>query len=302
MVTATIGRTSSVLFVVVPLLAFGSVVGAQPAEPTTPEEMRHEIRQLRAQVQTLRAAITDALEYDRLRMNTLNRAIGAGAGEAAAPKEKPPEPGTRAAPGRSAAAAPRPRPQVEPAGVVRGRVEVPAGEPVAYVFVENIRGAAVKGQKVKIEQVGKSFAPTWAVVQKGTVVEFPNMDNIYHNVFSVSPGNTFDLGLYNSSESKTYSFEDAGAVDIYCNIHPQMAASVVVVPNRFFTKVKADGSFEIADVPGGKRKIVAWAPGSRLSAEWVEVNPGASAAVTLTLERKVGGHRNKVGRPYGSYE
>jgi plastocyanin len=303
MVTRKIGRASSVLAVVLPALLLAAAVAAQPSEPTTPEEMRHEIQKLRAQVQALRSAITDALEYDRLRMNTLNRAMGTGPNDAPAPREKAVEAPVRAATGRSSAA---PRhaqaPAVEPSGTIHGRVEVPSGEPVAYVFVENVRGPAVKGQKVKIEQVSKSFVPSWAVVQKGTVVEFPNMDNIYHNVFSVSPGNTFDLGLYNSSESKTYSFEDAGAVDIYCNIHPQMAASVLVVPNRFFTKVKADGSFELADVPGGKRKVVAWSPGSRLSAEWVEVNPGASSAVNLTLERKVAGHKNKLGRPYGSYE
>jgi plastocyanin len=302
MVTRRTGRVSSLLVVVVPVLLLTADVAAQPSEPTTPEEMRHEIRQLRAQVAALRAAITDALEYDRLRMNTLNRAMGAGPGDAPPPREKPVEAPPRVAGGRSSAPSLVHHAQVEPSGSVHGKVDVPSGEPVAYVFVENVRGPSVKGQKVKIEQVSKSFVPSWAVVQKGTVVEFPNMDNIYHNVFSVSPGNTFDLGLYNSSESKTYSFEDAGAVDIYCNIHPQMAASVLVVPNRFFTKVKPDGSFEIADVPGGKRKIVAWSPGSRLSAEWVEVNPGAPAAVNLTLERKVAGHKNKVGRPYGSYE
>jgi hypothetical protein len=122
-------------------------------------------------------------------------------------------------------------------------------------------------------------------------------------VFSVSSGNTFDLGLYNSgSDAKTYTFAEPGSADIYCNIHPQMAASVLVVPNRYFAKVKADGTFQIPDVPGGRRKIVAWAPGSRLSAEWVEVAEGDGADVTLKLERKAPGHRNKQGRPYGSYE
>jgi len=280
----------------------GGTARADSPEPSKPEEMRKEIRQLRAQVAALRAAITDALDYDRLRANTLNRALNGGAVAGESTREAPAEAPVRQVAGRTAAPSLHRAPPPEPLGSVRGQVEVPSGEPVAYVFVENIRGPSVKGSKVKIEQLNKSFVPSWAVVQKGTVVEFPNKDNIYHNVFSVSAGNTFDLGLYNSSEEKAYTFEEAGAADIYCNIHPQMAASVLVVPNRYFTKVKPDGTFEIPDVPGGKRKVVAWSPGSRLSSEWVEVGPGAAARVKLTLERKSPGHKNKVGRPYGSYE
>ena len=69
------------------------------------------------------------------------------------------------------------------------------------------------------------------------------MDNIYHNVFSMSANNAFDLGLYNSGgEPKSHTFTEPGPVDVYCNIHPQMAASVLVVPNKHFAKVKADGS------------------------------------------------------------
>jgi plastocyanin len=298
-----VNRTRNRLSWLVPLAAMlcGVPVRAETSEPSSPEEMRREIRQLRAQVQALRAAITDALDYDRLRGNALKGALSGATSENA--RESAPELPAKPVAGRSGPASHRPpAPVAEPMGAVRGQVEVPPGEPVAYVYVENIRGPAVKGPKVKIEQLNKSFVPSWAVVQRGTVVEFPNKDNIYHNVFSVSSGNTFDLGLYNSSEEKAYTFEEAGAADIYCNIHPQMAASVLVVPNRFFTKVKADGSFEIPDVPGGKRKVVAWSPGSRLSSEWVEVSPGSSARVKLTLERKTPGHRNKQGRPYGSYE
>jgi hypothetical protein len=129
------------------------------------------------------------------------------------------------------------------------------------------------------------------------------MDNIYHNVFSLSSGNQFDLGLYNSSgEAKAHTFNEPGSVDVYCNIHPQMAASVLVVPNRHFAKVKSDGTFEIPGVPSGKRKIVAWAPGSRLASTWVDVDAGGAAEVALKLERKAAGHKNKQGRSYGSYE
>jgi plastocyanin len=188
-------------------------------------------------------------------------------------------------------------------GAIRGRVDVPTGEPVAYVYVENIFEPAVRGHKEVIQQKEKRFVPRWAVVQRGTVIEFPNNDNIYHNVFSLSSGNSFDLGLYNSSsEAKSQTFNEPGAVDIYCNIHPQMSASTLVVPNHYFAKVKSDGSYEIPGVPGGKRKVVAWAPGSHLTAQWVEVDGRSAAELNLKLESKAAGHKNKSGRAYGSYE
>ena len=309
------------------VMATGGSASAQPSppEPTTPEEMKKEIRSLRTQVQTLRSAIAEAAEYDRLRANALNRALNAvspGGGEVV-PVPKAPEPAPRAqapaapslreppaarpagrasgAQGRRVASTSAAEPSA--AGLVRGKVQVPGGEPVAYVYVENLRGPAQRGNKVKIEQVNKAFVPGWAVVQRGTTVEFPNNDNIYHNVFSLSSGNSFDLGLYNSGgDAKSHTFDEPGAVDIFCNIHPKMAASVLVVPNRFFSKVRADGSFEISGVPTGRRKVVAWAPGSRLSAEWVEVQPGATAEVTFALEPKSPGHKNKNGQSYGQYE
>jgi plastocyanin len=286
---------------------------AQGSDPADAEEMRREIRSLKAQLQALKAAMGEAAEFDRMRASALSRALGTptGSSDTAAPpaptapavKEKISDPPRRS---RSAAPALRRAQASESSsstGSLRGRVDVPAGEPVAYVYIENIHGPSVRNEVKKIEHINKQFVPPWAVVQRGTTLQFPNLDNIYHNVFSLSSGNTFDLGLYNSSgDAKGHTFDEAGAVDIYCNIHPQMAASVLVVPNRFFSRVKADGSFEIGGVPSGRRKVVAWAPGSRLAADWVEVPAGASTDIALKLEPKASGHKNKAGRPYGSYE
>jgi plastocyanin len=305
-------RTLPIALALAPLLLLARAPArAEGPEPADAEEMRREIRSLKAQVQSLRAAVTEAAEFDRMRANALARALGASptASELAPPKGPDATSGRRPAVSKSVAVSPaaasaRRAPPVEPAagGWLRGRVEVPAGEPVAYVYVENLRGPLVREKKV-IKQVDKQFVPRWAVVQHGTAVEFPNLDNIYHNVFSLSSGNSFDLGLYNGgTDGKAHTFEEPGAVDVYCNIHPQMAASLLVVPNRYYAKVKQDGTFEIAGVPVGRRKVVAWAPGSRLVADWVEVQPGAPASISLKLERKTGGHTNKQGRPYGSYE
>jgi hypothetical protein len=138
---------------------------------------------------------------------------------------------------------------------------------------------------------------------RATKAVFARSDTVYHNVFSPSSGNSFDLGLYNSAQTaKAHQFNDPGSVDIFCNIHPQMAASILVVPNRYFAKVKPDGAFEISDVPGGKRKVVAWAPGARLNVQWVELEPGNAVDVSFKLEPKLPGHKNKDGQQYGSYQ
>jgi plastocyanin len=287
------------------------------------EELKREVRELRAQIQALRTAILETAEMDRQRASILTKALknmqvssdapaSSSKGEtASASRPEPPPPAAKTTARAEApapapvvarrSAPPAPPPEAAP-GTIRGKVAVPGGEPVAYVYVENILAPAVKERKT-IEQVGKKFVPTWAVVQRGTTISFPNKDNIYHNVFSLSSGNSFDLGLYSAgTEAKTHTFLEPGAVDIYCNIHPQMAASTLVVPNRHYAKVKSDGSFELAGVPSGRRKVVAWAPGSRLTAEWVEVAGGATAEVKLKLEPKSPGHKNKSGQSYGSYE
>jgi len=293
------------------------------AESADVEELRREVRQLQSQLQSLRTAIAEAAEMDRQRAAILTRALktlsSASTSDSAAPAPRS-ETASRAAPAeaappptRQAASAPAARraspppvaaaPVEQSPGTIRGKVAVPGGEPVAYVYVENVLAPAVKGQRKVIEQTGKKFVPSWAVVQRGTAIQFPNMDNIYHNVFSLSSGNSFDLGLYNSGgEAKTHTFTEPGSVDVYCNIHPQMAASVLVVPNKLFAKVKPDGTFEIAGVPSGRRKVAAWAPGSRLTADWVEVGAGQTAELNLKLDSKTPGHKNKSGQAYGSYE
>jgi len=307
--------------------AFAAVLMAVPraawaGESSEVEDLRREVRQLQSQLQGLRQAIADAAEFDRQRAALLTKALknlgsisSEGRGDAAPrvsatssppPAAPSPAPARAEAPARRtsvAAVSPSPPPIEAPGGTIRGKVAVPTGEPVAYVYVENVLSPSVKGQRKVIEQAGKKFVPSWAVVQRGTAIAFPNQDNIYHNVFSLSSGNSFDLGLYNSGgEPKAHTFTEAGPVDVYCNIHPQMAASVLVVPNKYFAKVKADGSYEIQGVPSGKRKVVAWAPGSRQVSEWVELGAGSSADVNLKLESKAPGHKNKAGQAYGSYE
>jgi plastocyanin len=271
------------------------------------EEMRREMREMRAQVKALQQAAAEAADLAKRSVEIWTTAL---AGEPEAPPstapalDGAPKPRTRQAPPalpRESRARKESTQEAARTGVLHGKVQLPAGEPVAYVYVENVAGMPVH-EHVTIDQKNKRFVPAWAVVRSGTTIKFPNSDNIYHNVFSLSSGNSFDLGLYNaSSAAKTHTFNSPGAVDVYCNIHPQMAASVLVVPNQLFAKVKPDGTFAIKDVPQGQRKVVAWSPGSKLASRWVEIGDGTSQ-VELKLEPRSGAHTNKQGRAYGSYE
>jgi len=287
------------------------VLAQPPAEASEVEELRKENRQLKARLQQLRSALGEMAEFERISGEALARARRALDGEAPPAAARTSEVPGRSSPGAeptasAAAASARPRagatPPAPTTGTVRGKVVVPADEPVAYVFVDNLRGPPVPG-RVTIEQVRKQFTPPWAVVQRGKTIQFPNLDNVYHNVFSLSPGNGFDLGLYASGgDGKAHTFLEPGVVDVHCNIHPNMSASVLVVPNKYFAKVRPDGRFELTGVPSGRRKIAAWSPGSKVSSDWVELSPGGAAEVSLRLEAKASGHTRKDGRPYGAYE
>jgi plastocyanin len=324
------GTTKLVTTAVMSTLLLLSAVAHAEGQASELEDLRRDVRLLRSQVQALRSAMAEAAERDAQKAAAMSRALEAltasapsdtaarphddsGERTARAPAVAAPVavappvaagPTSSARGGKRGAAAEAARKSAESSnpGVVRGKVSVPGGEPVAYVYVENVFAPAVKDQSFSIKQVGKAFSPSWAVVQRGATISFPNKDNIYHNVFSLSSGNSFDLGLYSGGESKSHTFNEPGEVEIYCNIHPQMAASALVVPNRLFAKVKPDGTFEIPGVPPGKRKIVAWAPGSRMTTSWVDLDAGAAAVVDLKLESKASGHKNKSGQLYGSYE
>ena len=159
-------------------------------------------------------------------------------------------------------------------------------------------------QHPQIKQKDQQFSPRVVVVEKGHSVEFPNEDKIFHNVFSVSDGSKFDLGLYKSGESKTVTFKRAGVVDIYCNIHPNMVAKVKVVDSTAHALTGDDGRFTLAEVPPGTYTAVAWQP---YGAEWrgpVTVKGGATVelAVPLAPGKPETGHLRKDGTPYGRYK
>ena len=102
------------------------------------------------------------------------------------------------------------------------------------------------------------FEPHVLAIAAGTTVKWPNEDDIYHNVFSMSETKEFNLGLYHQEKTPLVTFDKAGRVDVFCAIHSQMYCIILVVPNHFFTKVDANQRFTIKGVPAGTYKLRAW--------------------------------------------
>lgn len=119
-------------------------------------------------------------------------------------------------------------------------------------------GAAEPAAGAVTTQKDASFEPHVLPVAVGTTVRWPNQDDIYHNVFSMSEPKPFDLGLYHSEKTPEIRFDRAGRVDVFCAIHSKMHCIILVVPNSFFAKADARGRFVIKDVPAGTYKLRGW--------------------------------------------
>ena len=132
------------------------------------------------------------------------------------------------------------------------------------VYLEGAALAALAGsapaetKQAVMQQQDRRFSPDLVVVPAGSAVSFPNFDPIFHNVFSLSRPKSFDLGNYPQGQTRTVTFAKPGIVAVYCHLHPNMAGTIVVTPNRWSVRVDTAGHFVLADVPPGKYSIVAW--------------------------------------------
>ena len=112
--------------------------------------------------------------------------------------------------------------------------------------------------RVSIRQKDEAFVPHMVAVTAGSTVDFPNDDLIFHNVFSLSRGGTFDLGRYPRGQSKGRTFREPGLIKVYCNLHSHMSALVRVFDHPFFAIPDAEGQFTIKGLAPGRYDVVAW--------------------------------------------
>jgi plastocyanin len=179
------------------------------------------------------------------------------------------------------------------AGIVRGTVRInsvapasgPAGNPYpgragsmsradgftrgsiadAVVFIEQIPPAvdsalATTPERPRLAQKNQTFTPRVIAIAAGETVDFPNFDPIYHNVFSPSPVRRFDLGKYSRGQSRSVTFPRPGLVNVFCDIHSNMEAYVLVLANRAFARPDAEGRYKLPDLPPGTYVVRAWHP------------------------------------------
>ncbi|HET9156040.1 MAG TPA: hypothetical protein VFN91_05195 [Myxococcaceae bacterium] len=179
-----------------------------------------------------------------------------------------------------------------------GGVDTPSTQPMV-VYLTGFRQPALPDSPV-VSQKDKTFIPDLRVIVAGQSVQFTNDDPFVHNVFSNSTARQFDLGQPGPHETRTVSFPSPGLVDVFCNIHEQMYASVLVLPNRAFARVGPDGSFVIRDVPPGKHPLHAWGRQTEPFEMEVVVVEGKPTEVHLVLRPRLfnPAHLDKFGRAY----
>ena len=134
-----------------------------------------------------------------------------------------------------------------------------------------------------LNQHGSRFEPGLIVVPTGSTVQFPNLDPIFHNVFSLSKAQRFELGYFPQGQSRTVRFNNPGVVQVYCHIHSNMYAAIVVTSSPWFQKPSADGSFSFSNVPAGRYRLTAWHKIAGLHKVDVEVPETGSVDVTIRV-------------------
>ena len=175
-----------------------------------------------------------------------------------------------------------------PAGVIRGRVELRRGAAQterrpnvndlgmharheatdlrrSVVYLESAPSLAFpdrEPRRATMDQRNETFVPHVLAITVGTTVDFPNSDNIYHNVFSLRGPRPFDLGRYAAGRSKAVRFDRPGIVRVFCEIHSHMSAFILVFNHRYFAVTAADGRYQIGRVPPGRYTLVAWNEGA----------------------------------------
>ena len=158
----------------------------------------------------------------------------------------------------------------------------------------------------RLVQKNKSFEPHILVVPSGSMVEFPNHDPFFHNVFSLFEGKRFDLGLYEAGTSRMVRFDRPGISYIFCNIHPEMSAVVITMATPLYAISNRDGQLSLAGVPYGRYMLHVWSEGmgpenaQPLTRE-ITIGENASSLGVIRVPEANGqrmAHKNKYGREY----
>jgi plastocyanin len=190
----------------------------------------------------------------------------------------------------------------------KGRI--PAAQPVVVAWLTPLGGDATptpapEKRTYRMVQKNKQFDPHLLVVPVGSLVQFPNHDPFFHNVFSLYNGKRFDLGLYETGSERGVRFSREGVSYIFCNIHPEMGAVILAVSTPYYA-VSVDGAIAIPAVPPGRYTLNLWSEGATqesMSAarQFVIVGPDRTdlgKVVLVATPSPMEHHANKFGEAY----
>jgi plastocyanin len=184
---------------------------------------------------------------------------------------------------RRAATPPERRPNVADLGSPTAVRDI-SDRLTSVVYMEDApKTPAVVPGHVVLDQRDERFVPHVLAITTGTIVDFPNSDRIFHNVFSLSKTRPFDLGRYAAGRSKAVTFDRPGIVRVFCDIHSHMNAFILVFNHPFFALTDTDGRYRIDNVPPGTYNLVAWNEGVSSGPQAVVVPEGGEAELDFAL-------------------
>jgi plastocyanin len=134
-----------------------------------------------------------------------------------------------------------------------------------------------------MSQENRHFEPDLLIVPPGSKISFPNLDPIFHNIFSLSRVRNFDLGYYSEGKSREVVFPKEGIVQIYCHVHPEMYAVIVVTSSRWTARPNSDGEFSWSGIPGGKYRLTVWQRSAGLLHKPVTIPQSGNVQVEMRL-------------------
>ena len=153
--------------------------------------------------------------------------------------------------------------------------------PLAVVYLDGAFPQPASLPTKQVAQKDLTFLPSLLPVRVGTKVEFPNLDDTYHNIFSYSPAKRFDLGRYRPDERPipTQVFDKPGLVILRCDIHEHMRGLILVLNTPHFVMTDTDGHFRLGGLPAGRYTLKAWIDSRTTREKPVELKSGETLHV-----------------------
>lgn len=168
---------------------------------------------------------------------------------------------------------------------VSGKIVLANGKParLAVIFLEGDGAKPKPIANAMIDQRGKKFQPHVIAVPVGTTVKFPNNDLVFHNVFAEYNAKRFDLGMYPRGATRTQTFAKPGLVALFCSVHSDMSAFIMVVDTPYYAVADSSGHFDIKNVPAGEYSLKVWHESGELLQEKIRV--GSNKSIDLQTRR-----------------